>query len=399
MSSALRNGLLMADADQWKRQRRILAPLFTKKVVRTFAQAMADAADGLVTRWRGFDGKIIDVANEAALVTLGVLERTIFSDGLGRNPEEVRNAMRAYFDTIGIIEPFDLLGLPDFVPRLASLRIGRQLRVFDSAIDTIMENRRRRLAGSGRADIPRDILTLLLEARDPDTGEAMSDTEIRANIITFIAAGHETTANAVMWSLFLLSRSQEWRDRVAAEADRVCDCPVEDKSDRLVETRAAIEEAIRLYPPIAAITRAAINADELAGVNIKPGAMIVIAPYILHRHRQLWSRPDVFDPHRFLGPARQSIDRFAYMPFGFGARMCIGYLFALQEATLLVSAVLKHFVLEMSPEHEVWPVLKITVRPKNGLPMRVKVRSQHDLLRGSSFRRDDREAHSPTHAA
>jgi cytochrome P450 len=375
MSSALRNGLLMADDDQWKRQRRILAPLFTRKSVKKFSSAMGEAADALVTRWRELRGKTIDVSAEVTLVTLDVLERTIFSDGLGRNPEEVRDAMRDYFDTIGSIEPFDLLGLPDFVPRLSGLRIRRELRLFNSAVDAIIEHRRRRLADSNRADIPNDILTLLLEARDPETGEPMSETELRANIITFIAAGHETTANAVMWSLFLLSQSKEWTARVAAEADREHNCPIEEKSDRLIETRAVIEEAVRLYPPIAAITRAAISGDKLAGATIKPGAMIVIAPYVLHRHRELWRRPDVFAPRRFLGAEKASINRFAYMPFGFGARMCIGYLFALQEATLLVSAVTRHFTLEMAPGHKVWPVLKITVRPKDGLPMRLELRN------------------------
>ncbi len=375
MSSALRNGLLMADGDQWKRQRRILAPLFSRKSVSGFAAAMGNATEAFVTRWRGLQGKTIDVAAEVTLITLDVLERTIFSDGLGHNPEAVRDAMRAYFDTIGNIEPLDLLGLPDFVPRIANFRIRRELQLFNSAVDAIIERRRWRLAGPDRADIPRDILTLLLEARDPETGEAMSEAELRANIITFIAAGHETTANAVMWSLFLLSQSKEWMARLAAEGDREHSCPIEVRSDRLIETRAVIEEAIRLYPPIAAVTRAAINGDELAGATIKPGAMIVIAPYVLHRHRQLWHRPHVFDPRRFLGVEKESIDRFAYLPFGFGARMCIGYMFALQEATLLVSAVMRHFVLKMAPGHEVWPVLKITVRPKHGLPMRLELRN------------------------
>jgi cytochrome P450 len=373
MSSALRNGLLMADDDQWSRQRRILAPLFTRKCVEGFSVAMGEAGDALVARWRNLQGSVIDVSAEIALLTLNVLERTIFSEGLGHNTEEVREAMRRYFDTIGTIEPLDLLGCPDFVPRLADFRVRKELRLFNSAVEMIIANRRQRLA-EGATGVPKDILTLLLEARDPETGERLSETEVRANIITFVAAGHETTANAIMWSLFLLSQSAEWRQRVAAEADRMIECPIEEKSDRLVETRAAIEEAIRLYPPIAAISRAAINADELAGTAIKPGAMVVIAPYVLHRHRRLWERPDVFDPDRFLGGARKSIDRFAYMPFGFGPRMCVGQQFALQEATLVLSAVMREFVLEMVPGHKVWPVLKITVRPENGLPMRLKMR-------------------------
>jgi cytochrome P450 len=372
MFSTLNNGLLMADDQQWMAQRRILGPLFTRKSVRNFAPAMLRAANDLVERWQALNGKLIDVAAEVTLVTLNVLERTIFSEGLGRNPVEVRDAMRKYFDSVGRIEPLDLLGLPDFIPRLAQFRIRSPLRLFNDTIDAIITSRRRHLAES-TSKAPRDILSLLLEAADPETGYRLSETELRANIITFIAAGHETTANAIMWSLFLLSQSPEWEKQVVTEADRELRSPKHD-ADRLVVTRAVVEEAIRLYPPIAAITRCAYDRDELAGVNIRPGAMIVIAPYVLHRHRRLWQNPDIFDPTRFVGRARDEIDRFAYMPFGFGPRMCIGQAFALQEAPIIVASVMRHLVLELSDQERVWPVLRITVRPKNGLPMRLRSR-------------------------
>src|SRR6516164_8182374 len=277
MSAALSNGLLMAEGEQW--------------------------------------GAVRDVAADVTLLTLDVLERTIFSEGLGGDPPEVRAAMRRYFDIIGRIEPFDLLGLPDFVPRLGRIKARPALQFFDRAVDTIIATRRRRLA-EDPANVPDDILTLLLKAQDPETGQPMSEAEVRANIITFIAAGHETTANTITWSLFLLSQSSHWQERVVAEAEREIGGSVEGLAERLVETRAVIEEAVRLYPPLAAISRAAIGADELLGCAVKPGSMVVIAPYVLHRHRLLWERPDEFDPNRFLGPARDRIDRFAYLPFG-----------------------------------------------------------------------------------
>ena len=373
LSAGLSNGLLTAEGQQWRMQRRALAPLFARRTVLSFSVAMIDAAAALVERLKLRDGQIEDIAVEATRLTLDVLERTMFSDGLGRSPEEIRLAMKHYFEAIGRLDPFDVLGLPNWVPRLSRWKLRPMLRLFESAIDAIVSTRRRRIAEDPDS-VPRDILTLLLEARDPETGEGLSEVEVRANILTFIAAGHETTANSITWSLFLLSQSPEWRARVQAEADRELDGDVEGLAERLVETRAVIDEANRLYPPIAAISRAALAPDELAGEPIRRGTMVVIAPYVLHRHRALWADPDAFDPNRFLDGARERIDRFAYLPFGVGPRICIGATFALQEASIVVATVMRHFTLELAPGHAVWPVHRVTVRPSGGLPMMVRRR-------------------------
>jgi cytochrome P450 len=373
LSAGLSNGLLTAEGQQWRTQRRALAPLFARRTVLSFSAAMIDAAAALVERLKLRDGQIEDIAVEATRLTLEVLERTMFSDGLGRSPEEIRLAMKHYFEAIGRLDPFDVLGLPNWMPRLSRWKLRPMLRLFESAIDAIVSTRRRRIA-EDPGGVPRDILTLLLEARDPETGEGLSEVEVRANILTFIAAGHETTANSITWSLFLLSQSPEWRRRVQAEADRELDGDVEGLAERLVETRAVIDEANRLYPPIAAISRAALAPDELAGEPIRRGTMVVIAPYVLHRHRALWADPDAFDPNRFLDGARERIDRFAYLPFGVGPRICIGATFALQEAAIVVATVMRHFTLELAPGHAVWPVHRVTVRPSGGLPMIVRRR-------------------------
>ena len=368
LSAGLIGGLLTAEGHNWRTQRRALAPLFARKAVMSFTPAMIDAANGMVERIARREGEVTDVAVEATRLTLEVLERTIFSDGLGHDAEEIRMAMKRYFETIGKIDPFDMLGVPDFFPRPGRWKLRPMLRVFESAIDTIIATRRDRLAGDPDG-APRDILTFLLEAADPETGEALAENEIRANILTFIAAGHETTANCISWSLFLLSRSDQWRDRVRAEADDVLDGPLEGLTDRLVETRAVIDEANRLYPPISAISRAAKGADELAGETIRRGTMVVIAPYVLHRHRNLWEKPSSFDPNRFLGAARQSVDRFAYLPFGVGPRICIGATFAIQEASIVVATIVRNFDFALVPGHVAWPELKVTLRPRGGLPM------------------------------
>lgn len=373
LSAGLIGGLLTAEGQNWRTQRRALAPLFARKAVMNFSTAMLDAANGLAERLAQREDEVVDVAVEATRVTLEVLERTIFSDGLGRAPEDIRVAMKGYFETIGRIDPFDILGVPDFVPRPGRRKLRPMLRVFESAVDTIISTRRERIAADPDG-APRDILTFLLNAADPETGEALSEAEIRANILTFIAAGHETTANCISWSLFLLSQSGEWRERVQAEVDREFGGAPDGLADRIVETRAVIDEANRLYPPITAISRVALGRDELAGEPIKPGTMIVIAPYVLHRHRALWEKPDNFDPNRFLGDARETIDRFAYLPFGVGPRICIGATFALQEASIVIGTIMRHFTLELVPGFTPWPVQKVTLRPKSGLPMIVRRR-------------------------
>ena len=371
LSAGLGAGLLSAEGDQWRTQRRILAPVFARKTIMDFAPAMLQAAEALAACWHSKDGQTIDIAAEASRLTLDVLERTIFSDGFGRDAEEIRDAMGVYFNTIGKIDPLDIIGLPPSVPRISHLRVRPTLRLFETAIDQIIALRRQR-ANEPSGDAANDILTLLLAALDPDTGKRMSEAEARSNILTFIAAGHETTANTIAWSLFLLSQSAEWRERVAAEACCELDSPVAGVADRLMETRAVIDEAIRLYPPIAAISRVATGADTLNAMEIKRGTMIVIAPYVLHRHQLYWRDPNGFDPTRFLGKAKNEIDRFTYIPFGAGARTCIGSAFALQEATLVLATIMKNFDLKLAPNKQVWPLLRVTLRPADGLQMTIK---------------------------
>jgi cytochrome P450 len=372
--SALGDGLLTAEGENWHVQRRMLAPIFTRKMLATFAPAMVEAANRQVERWASREGDLVDVAQDLTRLTLEVLERTIFSDGLGRDTETVRAAMRIYFDSIGRIDPFDLVGLPEYLPRLSRLGALSSLKLFRKAVDSIIATRRQRLE-EGCDTLARDILTLLLDAKDPETGRTLGENGIKSNIITLIVAGHETTASALVWSLVLLARSPEWRERLKAEVAREGEEPLEDLPDRLPETRAVLEEALRLYPPLPAISRMALDADVLAGVPIQPRTLIVVAPYVVHRHRLLWENPDAFDPSRFLPGARDAIDPFAYLPFGRGPRGCIGIQFALQEATLALQAIVRRLDLDLPAGQPVWPVHRITLQPRDGLMMRVKSRS------------------------
>ena len=216
-----------------------------------------------------------------------------------------------------------------------------------------------------------------MKAADPETGRGMSDADVRSNIVTFIGAGHETTANALTWTLYLLSQSTEWRERVEREIDQNFDeARDDDPTEALPVTRAIIDEALRLYPPAATLSREAIGEDWLVGTPIAAGTVVTVAPYLLHRHRRLWKDPELFDPSRFLGAAREKIDRFAYIPFGAGPRVCIGMPFALQEATIVLARLLSRFRFELQPGCVVTPQQRVTLRPRHGLTMRVRRRGR-----------------------
>ncbi|HLY04502.1 MAG TPA: cytochrome P450 [Rhizomicrobium sp.] len=390
LSPALSHGLLTVDGEQWRRQRRAVAPMFTRRAITNYAEPTKRVADALVQRWLDRpDGSVLDVASEATGATLEVLQRTIFSTGIGRSTEDFRSQMRIYFDSIGRIDPLDVLGFPAFVPRWTKWRARPAMRFFDDAVKRITTERQK-ILDEGSSDCPEDILTLLLQARDPETGEGLSQEELRANIVTLIAAGHETTANALTWSMFLLSQDATWQSRVAWEGQRVLEGNAEASADRLVYTRAVIEEALRLYPPIAAISRVAVSADGLSGEQIPAGTLVIVAPYVVHRHRLLWDRPDEFDPTRFLGAARTRVNRYAYLPFGAGPRICLGAAFALQEAAILLAGIVSRFTLQLAPGIQPEPLLRITLRPRDGLPMIIRRRDAAGAASSVQTERIDR---------
>jgi len=376
LGQGLSEGLLEVEGDDWRVQRRTLAPLFTPRTVASFAPAITAAAEDLVVRWQRLrEGRILDIQPEMARVTLDVLGRTIFSDGLGRDLDQFAGAISGYFATMGQLDPFDLLDFPEWMPRLTKFGRRSAESFFASVVDSIIA-KRKRLIAEDKTAAPRDLLTLLLEAQDPETGAGLSDREVKANILTFIGAGHETTANALTWSLFLLSLSEEWRERLAREASTVLEDSVEDQAVRLVETKAVIEEAMRLYPPVASMSRQAIGPDDLAGKRIRKNSLVMVSQWVLHRHRLLWEKPDCFDPRRFLPGSREKIDRFAYLPFGAGPRVCIGASFSMQEAAIILAHIMRSFSLDHSKNHAVLPVQRITLRPKGGLPMVLRHREK-----------------------
>jgi len=218
---------------------------------------------------------------------------------------------------------------------------------------------------------PQDLLTLLLTARDPEGGALFGEDEVYDNVLTFIFAGHETTANTLAWTLYLLSQDPEWDARVAREASDVLGRRFANADDiaQLPVTRMVIEEAMRLYPPAPLMARDAVSGDTVGSIPIEAGTFVLIPIWVIHRHKRLWANPDSFDPERFAAGRREAIHRFAYMPFGGGPRICIGMSFAMQEAAIILSMIAREFRLTLKPGHPVVPMARITLRPQHGLKM------------------------------
>jgi cytochrome P450 len=368
MLSVYGPNLLASEGEQWRNQRRQIGRAFTPRMVAGFTAAMADAAVALAQRWSALGaGSRIDVAHEMQRAMISLLEQTLFPGGLGRDLDEAIAKVRRQFELTARVSLLDLLDLPRWIPRLAQLRLRPVFAFFAQMAADLITARERMLAASPAAP-PSDFLTALLQVDESRTDSPLTRDEIAGNIFMLFAAGHETSASSLCWAFYLLALDPEWRERLEAEADR--ELPdgrfIEGSLERLVVTRAFIEETLRLYPPIATLNRQAIGADRVGEHVIEPGTFVIVAPWVVHRHRRLWEMPDHFDPSRFLPPARDNIHRYAYLPFGAGPRTCIGAAFAMQALTITVATIVRNFRLELAADSKVWPVHRITVHPEHG---------------------------------
>ncbi len=363
-------GLLTSEGEAWRRQRRIMAPSFDHRSLMSYAPVMTDAATAVLARWDGFpDGAPVDISVEMMRLTLRIISRTMFSadaddvgpiveEAVGRYQVEVRPGL------------FDLLNLPDWVPRPGTRNWFHIFDRLDQVIERMM--RRERSVGSER----KDLLARLLEARDIETGRGMEPREIRDQVVTIFMAGHETTALALTWTWYLLSQHPAEEAKFHAELDRVLGGrePRFEDLAQLRYTRMVLEESMRLYPPAHTMSREALADDEIEGHRVAKGSVVSIVPWVIHRHRLLWDRPDVFDPERFAPDRAAMRPRFAYIPFGGGPRICIGAGFAMTEALIILAMLGQRFRLRLVPDATVEPVGLITLRPRHGLPMMLERR-------------------------
>jgi cytochrome P450 len=376
LGPALGQGLLTSERDEWRFQRRTVAPLFQPSAVADYFTVMVDAVARMLARWETVadDGTVIDAAREMTALTYEIISRTVFSNEIETGPDAMSAAITRFFDTHGRIDLWDIVKLLRWLPRPAEWRMRPATRVFREEVRRLLQQRRTRQAAG--QPVPNDLVTLLAAARDPETGAPLPEETIHDNLITFIAAGHETTANALAWTLFLLSEYPWAFDRMAQEVDTalVGRTPTVEDVAQLNVVRMTLEEAMRLYPPVPFLSREAIGPDRIDGVEIAPGTLVIVAPWLVHRHRLLWREPDLFEPERFSPERRPRIPRFAYLPFGAGARVCIGASFAMQEALIALTMIAQRFRPRLLPGAYVEPVARITLRPARGLPMRVERR-------------------------
>ncbi len=361
-------GLVTTEGETWLRQRRLIQPLFNRQRLTMFAGIMTDAAAATVKRWQPHagSGRPLDVAQEMLRLTLAIVGRALFSTDLGDEADVLSPPLTVAMDYINH-RLNHLFSPPLAVPTPRNLRFRRAMAALDRVVYGIIAARRR---DGGPSD---DLVSALLAARDEDTGAPMSDRQIRDELITFLLAGHETTAVALGWTWYLLSRHPEVDRRLRTELAAVFGGrpPTVEDVPRLAYTRRVIEEAMRLYPPVWAVSRIAATDDVIGGYHIPAKSLILVSPYLVHRHPEFWENPEGFDPERFTPERSAGRPRYAYIPFLAGPHQCIGNEFALLEAQLIVATVAQAYRLHLLPGFPVEPHAIFTLRPRHGLQMTV----------------------------
>jgi cytochrome P450 len=368
----LGDGILTSQGASWRWQRRTAAPLFRPADLAGLVPAMSAAAETQLQRWSAAPaGTVQAVDRDMTETTFDVISATMFAGSADAEAAAILRAADRALSTISWDIAAAMLRFPDWLwypGKFSRRRAGRQLR---SAVAAILARRR---ADGMQGD---DLLARLAAARDPETGAPMSEKQLVDNLVTFLAAGHETTAKALTWTLYLLARAREWQQRIRREVLDVAGAgPVgAEHLDKLVVTRAVLEESMRLYPPAPVMTRQAAGAQQLGGATIPDGANVFISIYAVHRHRRLWDDPDRFDPDRFAPECRGKIPRTQFMPFGFGARTCIGASFAMMEGVAILATLVRGADFAWDGKHLPEPLSRVTLRPKGGMPLRVTVRA------------------------
>lgn len=362
----LGEGLLLAEGRSWKHQRRTLAPAFTPKAVVTLVPHMRSAIDETIAALQGTTGAPVDLREIMQRMALEIAGRTMFSFEMGAHGATLRDFVFEYGAKLARPHFLDLLlPLPWPTPQDISRSFFR--RRWTRFVGTLIAQRR--AAGKSEGAPPRDLFDLMVAARDPETGAAFSDEQLVDQVATMILAGHETTATALFWALYLLALDPHAQEELAAEAAGNTLGTTAD-IERLSFTRAVIDETMRLYPPAFLIARAAAGRDTVAGMQVSPHDVVLIAPWLLHRHEKLWHDPNAFIPARFL-PGAPPPDRFAYLPFGVGPRVCIGAHFALVEATLALARIVGAFRIELIDRDPVIPIGVVTTQPDRSPPFRI----------------------------
>jgi cytochrome P450 len=358
------NGLFTSDGALWRQQRKLMQPAFHHKQLATYADVMVDHTLHMVDSWR--DGEIRDIGSEMTSLTLGIVVKSLFGADIRRESQDVAARMVALLDATNQ-RVTSVIQIPDWVPTPRNVREQRALAKLDENLKDMI--RTRRTPAGQRIDL----LSALLGAVDADNGTRMSDQQLRDEMMTLFLAGHETTANALTWTWYLLSQHPEVEARLREETCRtlrgrtptVADLP------NLPYSEMVVREAMRLYPPAPGFAREPIENVKIGGYDVPKGSLVMVSTYALHRDPRFFRDPESFDPERFAPGWEGRLPRFAYLPFGGGPRVCIGNGFAMMEARLILSTVAARYRLQLEPNQRVAPIQMVTLRPRNGIRMKL----------------------------
>lgn len=363
----LGNGLLTSDGEFWKRQRKLVAPAFHTRRISAYAETMIERTLHMLDGWEG--QRELDVDAEMMRLTLQIVVKALFNADITEEAERVGDAMTVLQYMAGS-NSFSIEALlPEWLPTPKRFRENRAVSDLDGIVYPLIAERR--ASGEDKGDL----LSMLLLSEDEDGGR-MSDKQVRDEAVTLFLAGHETTANTLNWTWMLLAQHPEVEARLHAEIDAV----LGDRPPKLADLKQlpyaeqVIKESMRLYPPAYAFGRMALNDVEIDGYVIPQGSSVGVISYLAHRDPRWWDEPERFNPDRFSPEHEPHIRRYSYLPFGAGPRICIGNSFAMMEAHLLLVAVAQRYQLRLAPGQVVEPEPLITLRPKNGLHMRLEAR-------------------------
>lgn len=370
LGPALGQGLLTADGDHWKWQRQSVAAAFRHEKLLELLPVMIDAARRTQQRWHASPAGDIDIGHEMMRTTFDIIVETMMSGGHGIDIARVEQSITDYLKPTGWTFALAMLGAPEWLPHPGRRKARAAVDYLRSSLATVISERRQNPIERN------DLVSMLLEAKDPETGRMMSDTEIIDNLLTFITAGHETTALGLAWTFHLLSQNSDVERKVIDEIEAVTagEPVAADHIARLTYTRQVFSEAMRLYPPAPVVTRTALQDFRLGEHDIPAGTVLYVPIYAVHRHTTLWEEPDRFDPSRFEPEKVKARHRYAYMPFGAGPRVCIGNAFAMMEAVAILAVLLQNDHLRNKSPANTEPLMRVTLRPENRLMMQVSSR-------------------------
>ena len=367
LALVLGQGLVTSQGDLWQRQRRLMQPVFQRSNVITLLPQMVTAGNNMLDRWRQLgEGAQINLSSEMMRLTLEVITQTMFSTTVLDKIEQIAPSLETLlrYAAKTIANPFTL---PLYVPTPPNRKFKQALGVIDDVIYGIINQRRATPSKQS------DLLDMLLKACDDNSDEKMTDRQIRDEVITIFSAGHETTANLLSWTLYLLARHPDVLTKLREELDGLLQGKIPNAEDlqQLTYTRAILSESMRLRPPASFLLRKVNKDTEVDGYFLKAGRPAIFSIFNLHHHAEFWSQPEQFDPERFLVSQNR---RYSFIPFGTGERICIGSHFALMESQLLLSMIVQHCDLQLLDPNEVEIEMAITLRPKGGIPVRIKWR-------------------------